>query len=332
MNKLLLIGLLIFAFVVVMWLYEKYHKYQIHKQVRNAWGQLPHPSRTFDDEKSLRKAWELYERYHPHDSRIDELTWQDLDVFSVFQQLNGTYSSIGSEALYRRLRSYNFSQTEQERLETLILYLNEHQNVREQLQMYFAFLGKKDHNSVEEYLNETTNKKIAHFALYVFLGLLPLIAGTASLLFSTASLYLVTLGSVVFNAIYYQIKKQQLEMELSCMSYFVQAISTAKKLVQLKTPYQTELQAALSKIGSVTILGFSFRVKTNSEAEIIFDYLSMILMLPFIAYQLVLSKLLNHHQAADQLWRLMGELEVAAAVLNFDWQCQKLVSRFLQNP
>ncbi len=161
---------------------------------------------------------------------------------------------------------------------------------------------------------------------------MPLIAGTASLLFSTASLYLVTLGSVVFNAIYYQIKKQQLEMELSCMSYFVQAISTAKKLVQLKTPYQTELQAALSKIGSVTILGFSFRVKTNSEAEIIFDYLSMILMLPFIAYQLVLSKLLNHHQAADQLWRLMGELEVAAAVLNFRLAMPETCQPILQNP
>ena len=46
--------------------------------------------------------------FYPHDSEIDDITWYDLDLFEVFEMINSTYSSVGSEALYQQLRNFQF--------------------------------------------------------------------------------------------------------------------------------------------------------------------------------------------------------------------------------
>jgi hypothetical protein len=334
MNKVLIVIGFVILIIIILNLINQYNRYLTIKRVKNSWGKIPQASLVFDDEDSLEKAYQLYINYHPHDSQVDDLTWYDLDLFSVFQQLNGTYSSIGSEALYQRMRAYNFSAKDNQRLEEQIQFLDTHPLIREKLQIQFAFLGKKDQNFVEYYLNETKSQRIDHLPLYIFLGALPIIGLFLNLFFISSWTIVFLLGSILFNGIYYQIKKQQLQTELSCMSYFVQAISTAKKIARLTTPYQKELKEYLSKLNVITKFGVSFRIKSNSEAEVIFEYLAMIVMLPFIAYNLVLAKLAQYSKEADQLWRLLGELEVAAAVLNFRYAmpqtCQPTFSEAIQ--
>lgn len=58
----------------------------------------------------MQAAYEVLKQIHPTKSTIDENTWYDLDLWSVFQQLNATKSSVGSEYLYYRLRSYDFDE------------------------------------------------------------------------------------------------------------------------------------------------------------------------------------------------------------------------------
>jgi hypothetical protein len=233
MNKVLIVIGFVILIIIILNLINQYNRYLTIKRVKNSWGKIPQASLVFDDEDSLEKAYQLYINYHPHDSQVDDLTWYDLDLFSVFQQLNGTYSSIGSEALYQRMRAYNFSAKDNQRLEEQIQFLDTHPLIREKLQIQFAFLGKKDQNFVEYYLNETKSQRIDHLPLYIFLGALPIIGLFLNLFFISSWTIVFLLGSILFNGIYYQIKKQQLQTELSCMSYFVQAISTAKKIARL---------------------------------------------------------------------------------------------------
>lgn len=309
---LIFILLIILAIILL----EIKNRLGLRRRVKERWGKLPN-SRVFDKEESLKSAWVKAKKYRQYDSEVDDITWYDLDGFTLFEQINSTYSSAGSEALYQRLRNFNFSTTHHKRLETLISYYQNNPEQREQVQYLFACLGKKDNNLVESYLNETKNQKLPNVGLYIFLGLLPILALFSIVVIpSTFSIFLL-LGSILFNVVYYQMKKQLLDRELACMGYLVQAVATAKKLSKIPTPFQDELKGNLKSIEAITKFGIAFRVKSNSEAELFFDYLSMMFMLPFISYNFVIAKLINYEKEAKEIWRLLGELEVAAAVLNF---------------
>lgn len=306
------VGLIILIISVM----EIYNRLKLRAMVKSKWGTFPN-TRFFDKEESLRDAWYTAKKYRKYDSEVDEITWYDLDGFTLFERINATYSSVGSEALYQRLRNFNFSEDSHDRLETLIEYYEQNPQIREAIQFQFACLGKQDKNNVESYLSETRNQVLPNTKLYLFCGSLPIAAVALILLFPNTVSIVLLLGSILFNVIYYQIKKEKLQRELICMGYLVQTVVCAKKLAKVKTPFQEELANNLKPLASMTKFGISFRMKSNSEAEMMFDYFAMIFMLPFISYNFVLEKLTNYETQAKEMWRLLGELEVAAAVLNF---------------
>lgn len=75
------------------------------------------------------------------------------------------------------------------------------------------------------------------------------------------------------------------------MGYLVSTISTANQVAKIATPVQDELRQNVKPLKDIPKFGFSFRVKSGSEAEILFDYVNMMFMLPFISYHFVISRL-----------------------------------------
>jgi hypothetical protein len=313
--KNVLIGLALFGVLcLVTYLLGLIDKIKLKKEVRRSWGKPARRTRR-DGEASLKEAWQTAVTYRQFDSQVDDLTWHDLDLWSVFQKLNSTKSSIGSEALYQRLRNFDFSSEDNDRLAQLIHFFEDQVGIREQLLYQFARLGKKDHNCVERYLSETKSQKLPQLHFYLVCAALPFASLLLAVFFPIVGVTLL-LGAFVFNICYYQFNKVALEAELESMSYLVQTVAIGSKIANSPTPFQKELQQNLAPIQMISKLGLSFRVKTDSEMAVIFDYLNAVVMLPFISYHLVLAKLMHHDQAAKRVWHLLGELEVALAVLN----------------
>lgn len=86
-------------------------------------------------------------------------------MFAVFELINSTYSSVGSEALYQRLRNYNW-QTDTE-LETLINFYQQHPAIREKTQYRFAQLGKQDRNFSKHYLGKNQKTTIGSLPFFL---------------------------------------------------------------------------------------------------------------------------------------------------------------------
>lgn len=292
---------------------DLFAQFKLRQMVRGQWGKIPRQTK-LDKEESLKSAWQIEKQFHDWESEIDDLTWYDLDMQSIFELINGTYSSIGSEALYQRLRNYNFDQADD--LEALIQFYQDNPAVRENIQFHFASLGKRDNNFTKQYIASGRKEKLGNLWLYVLLGTLPLMGLVLLVLLGSVGILLL-LGSVLFNVIFYMTKKARLETELESMRYLVQSISLANKLSKIETPRRTELINNVAPLKSIAHWGFSFRVKSNSEADMLFEYLNLIFMVPFIAYNFVITRLSKHSQEAINLWKVLGELEVAAAVLNF---------------
>lgn len=312
--KEIYIGLAIFAAIIVLVVgLSLYNRYKLRNEVRYRWGRQPHQPR-LDKEESLKHAWQTEKSFRHFESEVDDITWYDLDLFAIFDQINATYSSVGSEALYQRLRNFDLGKADQ--LETLIQFYQENPQLREEVQFQFARLGKQDNNFTKEYLAQGVKKEIGHFAQFALLGALPLV-GLLLLLFGQGVGLVLMIGAILFNVVYYLMKKNQLETELNSMRYLVQTIAVAEKIVKLPLPNQKALKENLKPLKGIASWGFSFRAKGFSETEMFMEYINMIFMLPFLAYNFVLKKIGNHTQEAINLWELLGNQEVAIAILNF---------------
>lgn len=292
---------------------ETYSRYKLKRKVIDNWGKQPYQSH-LDKEESLNQAWQIEKGFRHWDSEVDELTWHDLDMFEIFKLINGTYSSVGSEALYQQLRNFNFAKDQE--LEDLIDFFEENPKMQQEIQYNYARLGKQDNNFTKQYLASGQREQLGTFWLYVALGVLPIISLLLLLIIGPAAL-LLFIGAMVFNIIFYMYKKVRLEIELNSMRYLVQTIVLTKKLCKLKTPLQAEMKQNFQPLKGIAMWGFSFRIKGNTEADVLFDYLNMMFMIPFIAYNFVLTRLSKYNQQAINLWEALGKMEVAIAVLNF---------------
>lgn len=314
-EQLFVLGAILFVLIVTISSLI-YFKYTVRKNVKEEWGKEPRETR-FDKEESLKQVYETIRKYKKSTSEVDELTWQDLDLFSVFKQLNHTYSSIGSEALYQRLRRFDFHLEDREQLENLIEFLHAHPEKREQIELAFAHLGKKDKNFLVEYLLNGQEKQLGQLSMYNILGLLPLFSLAFFFISGWSEALLLLLFAVVFNIVFYQRKKLSLDVELTSMGYLIQTLATAKKLTKIDHPLSQSIRKAIQPLKGMLRFSFSFRIKSGSETEILFDYLNAVVMLPFISYHFVLNRLSNYHEEAFTMWELLGQLEVASAILNY---------------
>ncbi|SJZ62206.1 MutS domain V [Pilibacter termitis] len=291
-------------------------KIKIRKEIKEQWGKLPKMTR-FDHEESLREAWQIGQEDRKFDSEIDELTWYDLDMMHIFQQINATKSSIGSEYLYRKMREFDFDNENLKRLEHLITYLEENPETREKLQYLFAMIGKKDANLVQYYLKHSKKSFLPRVEIYIFLGILPVVLLPVAVIFQTPPAILIFLGSILLNMSLYLKKKIEIEKELICMSYLVNTFVVCKKFLHLDFPSKEILEKNYHHFSSVRKFAFTFRVKSGSDLEVIFDYFNGLFLIPLLSYNFVLKKLSSHKQEAVEILELLGELEFAIAILNF---------------
>ncbi|MDR2277109.1 MAG: DNA mismatch repair protein MutS, partial [Vagococcus sp.] len=232
MNEQLMVLLFILGIIAFILVTDRINQSKLKAQIKKDWGNLPRHLPK-DNEESLLKAYES--RTKQAEVMIDDLTWDDLNMFEVFKRINLTYSSIGSEKLYQTLREYNLSSENTEKLEILIHYLENNPNEREDISFRFARLGKRDYNYAQIYLNGQTINPLGSHSLYVFLGLLPLI-GFLSSFFIGAIGFVVAILALCINTILYLIKKGQLETELAAMNYLVQSLSLSHTLSKKETP------------------------------------------------------------------------------------------------
>ncbi|MFY8330966.1 MutS-related protein [Vagococcus carniphilus] len=313
MSDVFFIPIILIAIISFVVIFEITNRLKLKKQIKSDWGKFPTNQRK-DSEKSLRAASFLKKE---SEFIVDDLTWSDLNMFDVFQRINLTYSSIGSESLYESLRSYSLetNTSHHEKMEELITFFNENPSEREAVSYQFARLGKKDFNYAKAYLNQQVLTPFSHRFLFVFLGLLPIL-GFISAIFLGSIGILIGISALCFNTIFYLIKKGQLETELATMSYLVQGISLSVTLSKRNLPIKKELTESTHSLKSLLKFASSFRVKTGSETELMFEMITASFLLPFISYGSVSQKLKKYSTEAQEVWHLLGNLEVAIAILN----------------
>lgn len=312
-KELIYLLLFIGCILIVLKIVSRFQKRKLRQKIKQNWGEPPQARNQYGEEDLKRGAAKISQKTGSK-MTVDDLTWKDLNMYEVFQEMNLTYSNIGAEFLYQRLRT--ISTQESFDLEPMIAYLAENPLVREEIQYHFANLGQIKSNQSYDYFNEKVEQAELTSLKFKVLPKIPFLS--LILLFFSPALGIASLIlSLLANTIIYLLYKFKLEVELSSMSYLVRSLAVAQSLSKLETPEREALEKNLLPVKKALKYGVFFRVKSGGELEVIMESLFAMLLLPFVSYQAVIKVFVKNQEALWQVWSLLGKYEAACAILNY---------------
>ena len=260
--------------------------------------------------------------YHKHtvEHQIDDITWNDLDMDSIYQTINMSCSAAGDEYLYYRMRTPIYDPEEMEHMESRIRYFMEHEEERHTAQRMLLDLGRMGKYSIYEYLEylETLGERNN---VHYYLNIVLLIAGIGVMFLSLPIGMVVLLGMLCHNIVGYYKEYKQIEPYITSFRYIDKMLRSAQQTGRRSIPgiaeEQERLLACYRKMKGFVRNSYLmiYTEKGNGNPlGILTDYLRMIFYLDLIQFNRALRAVRGHIAEIDEMVTLFGQIETAIVI------------------
>lgn len=277
-------------------------------------------SRQREASESVSSYWENKKNSTSNYDGVDLLTWHDLSMDQVFEKINYTQTSVGSEYLLNQLRDITLSLDHVERDEKLYIVLENNQELREEILHTLSKLGKRDYTDSSSFFYGKSNKTLKNPNVFLFLALMP-VASIILLFFQLKWGLLCLFLSFLVNAFTYYRHKNALEYGLHSVTYAASIINTGKKLSTMQdasiSEYTNWLKANLKPLKRILLLTnfVSIGNKGSGEFDVIFEYIRILFLIDFISYSKIIDAVTKHKENYREVWQVIGKLDAAVAVV-----------------
>ena len=245
-----------------------------------------------EDLKSISSYWSNKKNSNKSYAGVDQLTWDDLAMDEIFNKLNYTQSTVGSEYLFNQLRDIDTKLEGVNDKEELYTLLANNHKLREHMLLILSGLGKQDYTNSSSFFHEHNHEKIDHSYLYVLLALLP-VASIALMFFSLKYGIVSLIIAFTINMLVYYRNKNRLENKLFSITYAAAIINTGKRLTSIKHPefdaYVKDIKKNVKPIKKISFWGKMVSTGGGGEFNFISEYIRMLFMLDFIAYNRIIQ-------------------------------------------
>lgn len=261
-----------------------------------------------------------FDKHHEEDFTLDTITWNDLDMDSLFKQMNYTKSSAGEEYLYHILKTPDIQKKDYTKYENQVSYFMTHEAERKTMQIALHEMGRTGKYSIYDYLNnldtlgDRSNKK----DIFVDLLFIPAIA----LMFYSIGYGIVLLFVLIlYNLVTYFREKGEIDPYITCFAYVFRVIRgvktiNAKTFDILKEEQETlsRLEKQFTRFKRFSSLIMSKSRMTGNPTEIGVDYLRMFFHIDIIKFNSMLHEVKKHWNDIDEILRVVGYLDTILAV------------------
>lgn len=294
---------------------RKYHR-QLLERLYQSYGEISEREYKAGEMEHIG----MYYLKHSAAHQIDDITWNDLNMDSVYQRMNVSCSAAGDEYLYYRLRTPIYDSTEMEQMESRIIYFMEHGDERREVQAMLYNLGRMGKYSIYEYLNyldtlgERKNLKffLSDILLFASIGIM-----FVSFPIGMMALFVI-LGHNIAG--YYK-EYRQIEPYLTSFRYINRLIDSAGKLGRSRIEGIAKEQERLKEccrkmkgfVRNTYLIVFTEKGNGN-PLGILADYLRMIFFLDLIQFNKALYAVRGHMTEIDDMVTLLGRIETAIVI------------------
>lgn len=290
----------------------KIDKIRFIQRIADGFGKKPDMDSVFE---SIKEYYESIMDDIPKIERIDEITWQDIDMDMVFDRINCSYSSAGEEALYARLHRKHTKKQLLE-FERLMEDIGDEKNLLD-LSVHLAMVGKSNFNGLVRGIKQGVFERLGlAFAckIYPFLIIASLLIIPFNIRFGVG----LTIFFVVSEMVLYFYNKTKIEFNLFSLLYADRVLYCAKKICksEYKNPIFKELKECFAPFSSICGRFSGMINKANSEMNFIVDYLKIFTLHDINFYNRAVGKLEEHRDKFLRLYEIIGTIDNAACVLS----------------
>lgn len=321
MGYLIFFGSMFFMVFVIFvqgWMQNQKSRLAFKQSLYDELGNMPKHKYTVENSAHISG----YYQRHQEDGQLDDVTWNDLDLDSIFRRINYTHSATGEEYLYYMLRSVRYDQKALTHLEELVSWFSEHVDEQVTLQMVLSELGYTGKHSLYDYIEnlDTLGKRnnLKHYvADLLFIPLLLLLP----MQFTISIIGILILS--IYQIVTYFKDKGQMEPYIISFAYIMRLLAVGEKVQKMDLSVCKKelenIQDSLDKMQGVKRGAFFVFASSNSRTsgnplELLLDYLRMVFHLDIIIFNRMLKQLRTHLEETDCLITNLGYLEASVSV------------------
>ena len=320
MQLYIFIGIILVILSVVY--YNMKSKGKFIKSLNESFGHKPKDYLEDFDMTILKNHYEVRKKNESSGESIDELTWDDLDMDTVFKRINYTKTSLGEAYLYYKLREISYNEDEWTSLENLITLFTTNEELRNKVSLLLLKVGKLKDLNLTNFIYNPKFSKIPSYYKYPLLSLGFIFSILLSFIYTKVGLIL----SFIFlciNILSYQSEKMFLEDRFKVMIYLLNNINLCRSLSKINDKdfefFRNEISSALHNfkaLNKVKIYGDSFQKNENSftDIDIISDYIKMFFMVDIIAYQNSVKILEKNKENLYKIYDIVAKLDFALSL------------------
>jgi len=301
--------------------YHRLNKARLILHLREKWGVAESRPRNFS---------ELHDRFKKTQAGIDnkyvldDRTWNDLDLDSIYARMDGTLTIPGELTLYSILRNPLIDAEELQKRSRLIGLFSQDRNIREKFQVSLSKSGKMEDVYHLDILWEDRPSRNKYAFLYNFLLLLiPIFIILGILNLSWAWLGLG--ATILCNMVIHYRTKEKIYAHLSSFRYLGKLIRCAIRLSEIRHPvledYRKGIEQALKDVSHI-------KNKTGlmgREADYISEYLNIVFLIEVRAFYSLLDAIEKYEQQLKLIVTTIGFLDAMISVASYRAQLGSFV-------
>ena len=274
--------------------------------------------------QDIARWYKLQEDFILPDEKVDDVTWNDLDMDRIFALMNHNTSSTGEQYMYKLLRQLKQDTEAWKQREEKICFFEREESIRLNVQMGLQALRKREIYYLIPEIVDTIEEKRLPFAKYSRVLLISLILLAVAAVVTGGNLYIVVLLGVnaLVNLILYAVRKNEYEIYLQAVFAIVRIVKTAKLIEHEMGEIDESTRQALQelKLLSCMVDGLESAKQAYLTGDIVAllqDYLFGMLMWEFIVYDKVITELCGKKDAFMRVFSFVGETDTCIAIASF---------------
>ncbi|WP_343763829.1 MutS-related protein [Clostridium oceanicum] len=251
---------------------------------------------------------------------IDDQSWSDLDMDSVFPFLDKTLTTPGEQILYNILRNPLYSESKLKERDRVISLFQENSPIREKFQLKLFKIGKQKIGNILSLLWEDLKENKLMRFLCIFFGTLPTLIIVIELIFHI-DLLVIFLSIVPFlfinMVIHYRTSADRIS-QINSISYFSKLMNVCKEICNLKidelSEYKFKINSIFKNINIHSVTSSTYKINRIEGFSPILDYFSILFLWEERTYYKLIKHINLHQNDLRKLYELVGEIDAFISI------------------
>ena len=290
-------------------------KRKLIKKLQNAYGKIPETTYFDGDINWIRSASDDRREEEPERFYVDDTTWNDLNMDTVYKRINACCSTAGEQHLYHMLRR-PMNREEFDKQREMISMMEEEPEKRLTLQVLLSRLGV---NRAIYLKNILKPKERSSFWLiiYILLFLFLPVSIVCFVLIGRPVVWMPLLAFVL-NGTLHSVRQKSCETEMRTANYCISLALTLDRIRRMKDEkLDRYLEKAYGHLKPLKSLIRGGGIATDPVPGSVKEMFMTLLLWDLIYFEIVKVKLAKYHDDFRVIHEAVGGLDAAISIASY---------------